>query len=480
MSTVALNIYTDAYPTISNHIEIRIYAQSNPLAVIASLNYAAPHPLRTWSFPGLPRTNYLFRIFEMSGSSIIQQLGGDMDVVPGSSNGVDFRATEQIEADVTTGFTSGLNTFTFNGTAGTEDWRGWEISTIDRIGTGPMKKNTDYLWDKTTGVFTLVQVGDIFAPNEWFNVEFEAQTSSITQSVPTIFPLFASAKIITANYSINAGTDFGALLIVDPPGNYIEITLPDIDTVVELRPVTIEMRRSSANKCCKIITQSGQVIDWMGLSGPRNDLYMCPNETIKIYNFIDTTNPGSPVAMWRIADAVGNFLRVGNQFGDDQHPANMLNVVQFEGTVCDIFQYARLYNDYVLKLPSLQLVNYDDWATGNNKYFFSLANSSNPANANKFIIPDRRRMVDKMTDGGQPPGTFEDAQVGAFNLTVVGKVIKKSGTSNSIVALGSPASSVAGASPDNTYGDYPINVGMVNAGNENRVKSVIGRKYCYA
>jgi hypothetical protein len=275
MATVALNIYTGAFPTISNDIEIRIYEQANPLAIVTSDRKPAPHGLTTWSFPGLPRTNYLFRIFEVTGSpaTIIQQLGGDMDVVPGLANGVNFRATEQIEADVTTGLTNGTNTFTFNGTAGTEDWRGWEISTIDRIGTGPMKRGIDFNWNKTTGVFTLVQGGDQFAFQEWFNVEFEAQNNASTSSTPTIFPIFSAAKIITSNYSINAGTDFGAILIVDPPGDYIELTLPDIATVVELRVVTIEMRRSSTTKCCKIITQSGQVIDWLGITGPRNDLY---------------------------------------------------------------------------------------------------------------------------------------------------------------------------------------------------------------
>jgi hypothetical protein len=421
MATVALNIYTDAYPTITNNIEIRVYAQSNPLAVIASLNYPQPHPLRTWSFPGLPKTNYLFRIFEMSGSTIVRQLGGDMDVVPGSANGINFRATEQIQADVTTGLAGGANTFTFNGTAGTEDWRGWEISTIDRIGTGPMKKNVDFTWNKTTGVFALILPGDIFAPNEWFNVEFEAQTSSVTQSVPTILPLFSSAKIITANYSLNAGTDFGALLIIDPPGNYIELTLPDIATVVELRPVTIEMRRSATNKCCKIITQFGQTIDW--LQGSRDNLYICPNETIKIYNFIDTTIPGSPVSTWRTMDAIGNFLRVGHQISDDNIAANMFNVLQFDGSQCDVFQFARFYNDYVTQLPAI--VSYDDWATGNNKFYFSLANSSNPANANKFRIPDRRNVVEKITDGSRLAGSFQDEQVGALRLLLLEKSSEK-------------------------------------------------------
>lgn len=470
MATVALNIYTAAYPTISNDIEIRVYEQANPLAIVASDRKPGPtHPQYTWSFPGLPRTNYLFRIFEVTGSpaTILQQLGGDVDVVPGLASNVSFKATEQIEADVTTGLTNGTNTFTFNGTAGTEDWRGWDISTIDRIGTGPMKRGVDYSWDQSTGVFVLMQGGDIFAGNEWFNIEFEPQATPVTSSTPIISPIFSTAKIITANYSINAGTDFGALLIIDPPGDYIELTLPDIATVVEFRAVTIEMRRSSAAKCCKIITQSGQLIDWMGPSGPRSDLYMCPNERIKLYNYIDRTNPLSPVAMWRTLDPFGNYLTVGHQFGDDNLSAQMFNVLQFVGLQCDVLQYARLYYDHVVNLSG-QLVNYDDWATGNSRYCFSLANSANPVNAGKFMTPDRTDIVEKTSNGTRLPGQIQAAQVG--QLTV--QLKKGNGYTGGGLNPGF-------FGPGQSNNPQPTENIVVNAGNENLIKTVAIRKYCY-
>jgi hypothetical protein len=52
-------------------------------------------------------------------------------------------------------------------------------------------------------------------------------------------------------------------------------------------------------------------------------------------------------------------------------------------------------------LPIGQVVNYDDWTTGNNKYFYSLANSSNPANAGKFMIPDRRNLFERNNLSGK-------------------------------------------------------------------------------
>lgn len=463
MSTIALDITTAPYPTIANNIETRIYLQSDPLAIVASLNYAAPHLERVWAFPGLTRANYLFRIFEMSGSAIVRQLGGDMDVNPSSAPPVAFKITEQVCADLTPNFTSGVNVATFDGTGGGPDWRGWDISTLDRIGTGPMKKNIDYTWNKTTGVLTLLQPGDLFGPNEWFNVDFTAQTQDVTDSVPTTVPLFSTPKLITANYPVSAGGDMGGVLILDPTGNYLEVQLPHLDTVVAGKLLTIEMRRASVNKCGKLITWPGQTIDW--LQGGRGDLYICPQETISLYKFID---PSGPTSMWRVLNPNGNWLRLGEQVTDDNVAANVVNKVLMAGADGDILALARIYNDYVTQLGA-QVCNYDDWTTGNNKYKFSLANSTVPANAGKFKIPDRRNTTDKNTDGTILPGVFQAASVGAFPLTLTGIKMRKSGTSNMVVVMANIS--------DADLGTQAVNFGTVNTGVENRVNGVITRKY---
>jgi hypothetical protein len=444
MSTVALNIYTSAYPTISNNIEIRVYKQSDPLAIVVSDNHPAPHGDDTWSFPGLERTNYLFRIFEMIGSSIIQELGNKMDVVPGAAQEVNFKATEQITADATTGFTSGVNTATFDGTSGTQDWRGWEVSTMDRMGTGPMKKGIDYSWNKVTGEFLLLNSGDVFAPDEWFNVDFQPQRITVTASVPVNVPLFLTPKKITANYTVSAGSDMGGLLIVDPAGNYLEITLPDIATVVAGKLLTIEMRRAAVNKTCKIKTQPSQIIDW--LAGSRNDLYMCPQESIGIYKWID---PSGPTSMWRVFNPYGNFLKVGEQIYDDNSAANVFNKILMTGADGDVLQLARFYNDYVLQLPAPQVCNYDDWATGNNKYKFSLANSAVGANAGKFKIPDRRNIFFRNTDGTRLPAEWQDLTIGQHkhNNGVVDD--KPAGNNENIFVYGQTNADLPGAAKGN-------------------------------
>lgn len=406
MSTVALDIWTGAYPTITvNDITVNVYDQSAPLAIIATLVHPQPHLADSWSFPGLNRVNLLFKIFEtvpITGA-VVRQLGDDMNVVPGSKSGVNYRVTEQIEAGVTVGMTPGVNSFTFDGTSGTEDWRGWDIDTIDRMGgTGPMKKGIDYSWNPTTGKFMLLNGGDVFGPSEWFNVQFAAQIIDVTDSVPTSFPIFNTPKIITANYNVSAGSDFGGLLIIKPAGNYLELQLPDIATVVPGKLLIIEFAPFAGNKCIKILTQAAQIIDWK--AGNLGAIYMCPQESVALYRFID---PAGPTNQWRVFNPFGNFLRVGEHVNDDNIAANVFNKVPFDGIMKDNQQFARLYNEFVLALPGGEVVNFDDWATGNNIYKFSLANSAILANAGQFMVPLRFNTFERVTDGSRKPGDFQ-------------------------------------------------------------------------
>lgn len=464
MSTVALEIWTGAYPTIANDITIKVYTQADPLAVVAEITHPAPHLADSWPFSGLDRTNYVFRIFETIAGVIQQQLDDDMNVVPAGIGGVNVRATEQIEADVTPGIVSGVNTFTMDGTGGSADWRGWDIDTIDRIGQGPMKRNVDYSYNPSTAVFTLLNVGDLIGPHEWFNVQFAAQTSEGSDSVPTTIPRFSTPKIITANYNINAGSDFGGLLIIRPAGNYLELTLPDIATVVAGKMLDVEMDWAAAANCAKLKTQAGQTIAW--LQGARPDLYACRNENFSIFKFID---PAGPTSMWRIYKPFGNFLTVGNSVWSDAEEGDVFNQILFDGAALDIFQYARLYNDHVLQLDPTKTCNFDDWATGNNKKKFSLANGSG-ADANKFHVPDRRGMTDKNSDGVAINGAFEAAQVGAFSFNLV---IPKTSTSKTDAGVGRIVTGADGNEPTDTD---PIPL-TINAGLQNRVNSVYSNKY---
>lgn len=464
MSTVALTIYTSAYPSITNNIEIRVYKQTDTAAIVQSLNHVAPHLDDVWSFPGLDRTNYLFRIFEMSGSTIVQQLGNDMYVNPNSNGGVSFRATEQIEADVTTGFFSGVNSVAFDGSAGKEDWRGWDIASIERIGLGTMKRGVDYSYNMTTGVFTLLQPGDLFGHLEWYNVEFQANSTAVTDSVGVPL-IFSSFLIKTANYTIATG-DFGGVIICRPSGDYMELTLPAIATVPAGKQITIELGAQASQKCVKILTNGSDFIDW--LLGNRNNLYLCNQESITLYKFID---PAGPTPQWRVYNPFGNFLQVGEQIPDDMDTSKIFNKAPMNGTALDALKYARLYNDYVLQLPTAQRVNYDDWSTGTNKYLYSLANSTFPTNAGKFLIPDWRNKFERVTDGTRIPGNFQ--------LEAIGQHFHDAGTETD------PAQARFQRATSHNVRDWGGSPGVtgqtgstdINAGPENRPANVAINKY---
>jgi hypothetical protein len=94
-------------------------------------------------------------------------------------SGLMYRTPELIQADATTGFVSGVNTVTFDGTSGKADWRGWEIIP-ERIGQGTMKKGVDYSWDIIDGVWTLLASGDTFRADEYFFIQFQLRDESGT------------------------------------------------------------------------------------------------------------------------------------------------------------------------------------------------------------------------------------------------------------------------------------------------------------
>jgi len=473
MSTVNLNIYTSAWATITNNIVCNVYAQSDPSAIVATLtDTTTGHPARTWSFPGLARANYRFEFLEVTTSGITVQSLGSMDVVPSSENGYTFRSPALIQCGVTTGVSSGTNSLTLDGTGGAPDIRGWAIN-IERISMGTIKPGTDYSYNQTTGLITLLNSGDIFQPNEWFNISFQPQTNVVADSVPSL-NVFNSAAIVNGNYSILT-TDFGTKLIIKPTtsNGYLELQLPDIATVVANKVLFIEM---DGGNCAKFITHSGNVINW--LQGGRTNLFICPNEKLSIYKFIDTST-GSPVSSWRIHDAYGNFMNVGQMTSDDQIQANVYNKIALVGTQCDVYQQARLYNDFVLALPSGQVCNYDDWGTGNNKYKYSLANSSISSNANKFMVPDRRNLFERMTNGTRVAGDFQADTVGTHDHIMHGKGSIGGSGSRNFLSKGNNAYSGGGG--DNFGGsntpDTTLRTGDNASGQETAPKNYAVNKY---
>lgn len=457
MPTVRLDVWTPAYPTISNRIQATVRSTVAPYpSIVGAIDAVAGHPERTWMFPGLPRQNYIFSLDEIDALDQPINNLALFQVSPSTVDGLLTRNDEQPQVDSVVGFTAGTNFFIFDGAMGKPNYIGWEIVPSEIGGRGILVRGLDYSWDKTLGRFDLLQVGDVFQTGQYYNIKFEPQQNPAGNSYPTITDF--EINIITATTSLSASY-FGKKLICEPAGNYMEVTLPDIGTVVDGRKIMVEVGGTGI-RCVKFLPFGTDTIKWN-----KGRILALSGESFSVYKF---SRPGGDPE-WRLCDVDGNFKRVGETVFDDNVSADVVNKQLLDGSSLDKFQYARLYEELVLELPGSQVVDYDSWSTGNNKYLFSLANSSNPANANKFKIPDRRALSLKANKTGKA-GDYESDQMKKF-WTVAGG---ETPTILKINGQGTETSTDPGPTP-NLKENVPIDISLF--GDEVRVKSILNNQY---
>lgn len=378
MPTVSFDVYSKAFPQISNRIRAIVALPTSPnAAVMTIIDSTAGHPERVWSFNGLPRNNYIFSLDEINGADVPITNLALFNVRPGSIDGGVSRDDEQITVDITPGLVSGTNTFVFDGTGGPAkpNYLGWSIVPSElEGGRGIMIKDEDYTWDAVTGTFTLLIENDQFQSGVTYNIHFNDKAAP-TQAVPTI--LDAKVKLITASTTLTT-EDIGCEVIVEPNADYIEVGLPDIGSSAEGRKTRISVF-AATQVCVKILSSAT-------IKFGRGNIYILNNESIEIFAYNGE---------WRVANAVGNFISCGTSVSHDMLQSTLFNVQLLDGTAGLKTKFARIYNEIVINLPATQRCNFDDWTTGNNKYLFSLANSSDPANANRFHFPDRRGLYER-------------------------------------------------------------------------------------
>lgn len=431
MSTVTLNAYTKAYPLITNRIKASVLSATSPFAVVASIiDTTLGHPARTYDFLGLPRNNYGFSLDEIDGSGNVVNNLALFSVVPGTVESILVRNDEQPRVGETNGFVQDTNTFTFDGTETSPgsglfkpNYVGWEIVPSELNGRGILVRGKDYSWDSLIGKFDLLTPGDLFIYHTYFNIKFEPIQQASGNSYPTV------TDFVINYLKVNTVLDesyFGKKLLVEPTGVYVEITLPDIATVVDGRKMMVEVIGSNVS-CVKFIPHGSDNINWLN-----GNLYAMSQESFSIYKF---TNPVTSTPEWRICDADGNFKNVGQSVSDEQIQSGVFNKLLLDGSSVLKEQYARLYNELVLNLPLSQVVDYDSHSVGNNKYLWSRANSANPANNGKFLIPDRRGLFEKNNQSGKA-GDFGEESVGSHKHFTF---IDSSETTNTFPAGASPS-----------------------------------------
>lgn len=124
------------------------------------------------------------------------------------------RNDQQIQVGITPGLVSGSTSFTFDGTFGKEDYRGYEIVISEYSGRSPMIKGVDYSWDYMTGLFNLLLSGDSLQYLQYYNVHFQ---NAIPGSSPA-----SPSSLIDYSYFIR------------------NITIPNIDPAKPTNAVTLD------------------------------------------------------------------------------------------------------------------------------------------------------------------------------------------------------------------------------------------------
>lgn len=467
MSTVVLNAQSSAYPLITNRIQASIYLQSAPLALISSqIDSTTGHPRRIWSFPGLPRGNYGFSLDEIDSFGVVVNNLAQFDAVPGQVEGMLVRSDEQIKVDTTPGFSSGTTTFIFDGSetyAGSGVFKpsyiGWTIVPSELTGRGIMVLGQDYSWDSTTGTFVLLIAGDVFATNGYYNIHFDDVIDTAGNAYPSLRDF--TIQLIKVTSSIDASF-FGNKLLIEPVGNYIEITLPSILTVVIGRPLMVEVTRYTPLSSVRFIPYGSDQINFLN-----GNIYANTSESFWIYRYSHPTRGDE----WRLCDVYGNFDKVGNILYNDLIQSSVHNIQMLDGSIGDIYQYSRFYNEFLLNLPIDQVIDFDSWPiTLANSTKFSLANSTNPSFSGKFHFADRRAMFTKSTGVVYgKAGMYFKNSVGEFNSYIT---FPKAGTSQTQLGTGKLTGGGAVSEPNDLVIPAKFNIGL-----ENIPETVLSNQY---
>lgn len=97
-----------------------------------------------------------------------------------------IRNDEQIKVGTTTGLVAGSTSFVFDGTSGKPDYKDYQIVITEIGGRGVMVVGLDYSWNPSSATFQLLQVGDVFQVEQWYNIHFQPIQQSIIVSPSNI------------------------------------------------------------------------------------------------------------------------------------------------------------------------------------------------------------------------------------------------------------------------------------------------------
>lgn len=378
----------------SESLKYNIYKASDPTVVISTQTFAAPNTARNVTFNAMPRVNLIIKVFRVTG-------GGDVQVpltfnfTPDRDDLI-YYAPVEIIVDTSIGVVSGTTSFTYDGTAGTPDWRG-RVAYPEREGQGTINRSK-YTWDGTTGIFTITEAEVTFGAGEVFNFTFDAVVQQ--SGTPPVASLWTSVEVVTGTITLTAA-DWGKKIIIKGASPYFVVTLPAAADIPENVVTFFEFARASHTNV-KLLAV-GTTIDW-GRDGARTYITGGLCENIAIYK-----EPGT--GLLRVHSYEGNFLTLGRIINtDDTGPVIEMNVQALDGSILNTGTDKRLYEDYIQKLPPSEVVNYTAWASNTTKYSF--ANGSGD-----YHIPDRRNLYARNA-GAAAAGTYQANMIKSTGSTL--------------------------------------------------------------
>jgi hypothetical protein len=384
------------WASVTNDIRVSVYNTLDLNTPIASLQQNAPHIDQQFSFPGLPRQNFVYKVLEceINGSTVLQQLGKASFVA--ANDELQYKKPVLIQVGVDN--IPGTNTvWPANvNTVNIPDFIGWEFEASGRPGQYPFKRDEvnqlDINWTSASGDLTLGTLGDVFQDTEYLYFEFQPIISQSSGGVGpgTTGNGFSDILVVTADTTLTTA-DIGKKILISPAGNYLEITLPDY-TSGQANIITYFEMVGGSIKCAKILPHSGQAITWFN----NHDLFICPGESFELYKRVVSTG----VYQWRAQNLCGNFMNVGEFAYNDNAEGNL---TLLDGGNRDYQQYARLL-DWISR--NSNAIAYATWSSAN--IFTRMKYSLKETSGNNFRVPDliTNPIYQRPVGAGQNPGDY--------------------------------------------------------------------------
>ena len=418
-----------------------IYDPSAPSIVIDSQNVSLPIATTAIvEFADVADQTYLVKTFLSNDTDYHHgtQIGTDFFAYPGLVNSSVLRADLWLITDTTPGMVAGSDIYIDTSLAG------WTYS-LELPGVGSLQPNIDYNVISTGGFQLLqntFQSGEKYVLHFSPNVTSNSGSSSFTNAAGKLF----SDTVLVSGTTILDNNAIGKYIIGQTLSNSFQITLPDISTIPE-NVITSFIFNGGTFPMITIYSVAG-----IYLSGVlKQNIYLAQGEELWIVK--------KSSALYAI-HARGNFDSVGEIL--ECFYKSVPNTLQLNGSLLQRAAYPRLWEFVNTKLISGMIVSEGNWgtkltnvgvplypnigkfSTGNGTTTFRLPlimetkDSANSIVSSGFTrgtgIPNCGDIITGIS-GNDNMGVQQIDAVGNFYTDITGYELKKSGASNSVIAL---------------------------------------------